>query len=135
MVCLVLHTTTTLLFRPDAILTCAFSSSTTIRSHRARDVVSIMPFPSNDASDESQKTTLSDFFDYSEIYPSSKVRHFKKMHKDSDIPYENMIFFDDEMRNNDVQHQLGVQFVNVPHGLTMLGFLRGIERYADNKTD
>ncbi|KAF7760730.1 hypothetical protein Agabi119p4_10139 [Agaricus bisporus var. burnettii] len=50
-----------------------------------------------------------DFFDQLEIYPGSKLTHFKKIHEKSGIPYCEMLFFDDEIRNREVE-RLGVTF-------------------------
>ncbi|CAM9859981.1 unnamed protein product, partial [Choristocarpus tenellus] len=38
---------------------------------------------------------MSDVFDLVEVYPGSKIRHFGKLRKDTGVPYEDMIFFDD----------------------------------------
>ncbi|OAX33303.1 magnesium-dependent phosphatase-1 [Rhizopogon vinicolor AM-OR11-026] len=56
------------------------------------------------------------FFDQLEIYPSSKIRHFKKLHEKTGIDYDEMLFFDDEWRNQEVE-ELGVTFTLVPNGL------------------
>lgn len=71
------------------------------------------------------------FFTFQEIYPGAKTRHFrqiqsatKKLSKTvKDIPntgiaYEDMLFFDDESRNRDVERELGVTFYLVPDGVT-----------------
>ncbi|TIA68740.1 hypothetical protein E3P77_02410 [Wallemia ichthyophaga] len=48
-------------------------------------------------------------FDYTEVYPGSKVKHFQKLAKKSGFAYEDMLFFDDESRNKEVE-SLGVTF-------------------------
>ena len=38
---------------------------------------------------------LAEFFEYQEIYTGEKTKHFASIHKQSGIPYEDMLFFDD----------------------------------------
>ncbi|MBN1500966.1 MAG: magnesium-dependent phosphatase-1 [Spirochaetes bacterium] len=54
-----------------------------------------------------------DFFQYHEIYPGSKIRHFESLKARSGVSYENMIFFDDEFRNIKEIQALGVFAVYV----------------------
>ena len=87
--------------------------------------------PTEDVQEESQKADARgqdvklvkayDLFDYQEIYPGSKITHFRQLHQDSGVPYEDMIFFDDEYRNSEVGTKLGVHFVEVGHAGTDLG--------------
>jgi magnesium-dependent phosphatase 1 len=49
-----------------------------------------------------------DCFDYHEIYPGSKLGHFKSLRSRSGIDYRNMIFFDDEYRDITEAEGLGV---------------------------
>ncbi|KAI6011820.1 magnesium-dependent phosphatase-1 [Pisolithus marmoratus] len=55
------------------------------------------------------------FFDQLEIYPTDKTVHFKALHKKTGLPYSEMLFFDDERRNRNVE-KLGVTFILVPEG-------------------
>jgi magnesium-dependent phosphatase 1 len=48
-----------------------------------------------------------EFFDQLQMYPGSKVKHLEKIEEETGIPFEEMLFFDDESRNRDVE-QLGV---------------------------
>lgn len=57
------------------------------------------------------------FFKYQEIYPASKLNHFAKIHKASGIPYEKMLFFDDEYRNIEDISSLGVTSILVNSGI------------------
>ncbi|TFK71821.1 magnesium-dependent phosphatase-1 [Pluteus cervinus] len=66
-----------------------------------------------------------EFFDQLEIYPGSKISHFKQLHEKTGIPYTEMLFFDDEHRNAEVE-KLGVTFHLVPEGLHASAFEEGL---------
>lgn len=57
-------------------------------------------------------------FAFSEIYPSSKRKHFNALGQDSSVAFSEMLFFDDEMRNIREVSQLGVKCIHVQHGMT-----------------
>jgi magnesium-dependent phosphatase 1 len=59
-----------------------------------------------------------DYFDYLQIYPGNKTTHFERIHRESGIEYEEMIFFDDESRNKNVE-VLGVVMQLVRDGVTI----------------
>ncbi|RMD41255.1 hypothetical protein DV735_g3861, partial [Chaetothyriales sp. CBS 134920] len=73
-----------------------------------------------------------------QIYPGDKVTHFKKIQavltttasttavNPNAIAFEDMIFFDDEARNRNVETELGVTFVLVRDGLTRDDVDRGV---------
>jgi magnesium-dependent phosphatase 1 len=56
-------------------------------------------------------------FDYIEIYPGSKTNHFERIRKMSGLEYEQMLFFDDEARNRNVE-SLGVTMYLVRDGVS-----------------
>jgi magnesium-dependent phosphatase 1 len=56
---------------------------------------------------EGKKKKAIEYFDYLEIYPGSKIAHFVKLQKQTSLRYEDMLFFDDESRNRNVE-SLGV---------------------------
>ena len=58
-----------------------------------------------------------DFFDYLQIYPGNKTTHFERIQRDSGIEFEEMLFFDDESRNKNVE-VLGVVMQLVRDGVT-----------------
>ncbi|EPQ28780.1 uncharacterized protein PFL1_03583 [Pseudozyma flocculosa PF-1] len=73
-------------------------------------------------------------FDHLEIYPGSKIAHFRELHKESGIDYEDHLFFDDESRNAEVGTKLGVHFVEVGHqGLDLATFERGVREWRAKK--
>lgn len=65
------------------------------------------------------------YFEYEEIYPSSKVLHFESLQKRTGIPFSRMYFFDDEHRNIVEVGSLGVQAFLVRSGLNW-DELRGV---------
>ncbi|MCC5930868.1 MAG: magnesium-dependent phosphatase-1 [Cyclobacteriaceae bacterium] len=64
-----------------------------------------------------EKLEIRHFFDYAEIYPGDKTLHFNKLKKKSGIPFEKMIFFDDEIRNIRDVTALGVTSIYVQNGI------------------
>lgn len=69
------------------------------------------------------------FFSYKEIYPSSKISHFKKLHEKSGIEYRDMLFFDDETRNIKDVRSLQVTCVFVENGITRKVVQDGFKRF------
>jgi magnesium-dependent phosphatase 1 len=63
-----------------------------------------------------------------EIYPSSKIRHMEALAKKTGIPYSEILFFDDESRNRDVE-SLGVTMRLVRDGVTWQELDKGIKEW------
>ncbi|KAG2360221.1 acid phosphatase-domain-containing protein [Suillus spraguei] len=58
----------------------------------AREALDLILIPPRTGSDSSAKRIPAiKFFDQLEIYPSSKIRHFKKLHEKTGIPYDEMV--------------------------------------------
>lgn len=67
-----------------------------------------------------------------EVYPGCKVKHFQRIHKRTGIPYEDMVFFDNEYRNvRDVQ-RLGVVCVHTPEGFRRKYFEQALRRMNED---
>ncbi|KAL9131213.1 MAG: hypothetical protein Q9217_000815 [Psora testacea] len=85
-------------------------------------VPATLPSPSNAAF----KRAL-DFFDFHQIFPADKKQHFEKLKKQSGLGFEEMLFFDDEFRNKNVE-SLGVTMCLVRDGVTRAEVDRGIAK-------
>ncbi|KAG7377421.1 hypothetical protein PHYBOEH_000879 [Phytophthora boehmeriae] len=79
------------------------------------------------------KRSLQSVVDYEAIYPRNKRVHFEQLKKDSGVPYEDMLFFDNEYGNvSDIQ-RLGVTCAYCPQGLTEGSWLQGMEAFQEAK--
>ena len=97
------------------------NSSTTISSAPS-------PETSNGSTDAEAMKPALDFFDQLQIFPESKITHFTRIHKDTGIPYEEMLFFDDESRNKNVE-SLGVIMWLVRDGVTWRELEEGVKSW------
>lgn len=69
-----------------------------------------------------------EYFDYMQIFPGDKKQHFTKIQKASGVAYEEMLFFDDEVRNRNVE-TLGVVMCLVRDGVSRAEVDRGIREW------
>ncbi|CZT45531.1 related to magnesium dependent phosphatase [Rhynchosporium secalis] len=75
---------------------------------------------------EGKKRKASEFFDHMEIYPGSKITHFNKLQRATGLRFEDMLFFDDESRNKNVE-SLGVTMYLVRDGVNRAEVENGIK--------
>ncbi|KAL9013707.1 MAG: hypothetical protein Q9173_001624 [Seirophora scorigena] len=73
-----------------------------------------------------------DLFDYIQIFPGDKKTHFQRIQKASGVAYGEMLFFDDERRNRNVE-SLGVVFWEVPSGVSRAEVDRGVWEWRRRK--
>jgi len=88
--------------------------------------------PSKAKRDQDKPRRALDFFDHLEIYPGSKIKHFEKLQKVTGVAYREMLFFDDEKRNREVE-KLGVTMWWVPDGVDGGEFDRGIREWRKRR--
>ncbi|KAH6676575.1 putative magnesium-dependent phosphatase P8B7.31 [Halenospora varia] len=77
---------------------------------------------------EGKKRKAIDYFDHMEIYPGSKITHFTKLQKSTGLKFEEMLFFDDESRNRNVE-TLGVCMYLVRDGVSKKEINNGINEW------
>lgn len=77
-----------------------------------REMLRLLKVPSSSSSQRAL-----DYFDHVQIYPGNKTTHFERINRDSGIEFEDMLFFDDESRNKNVEG-LGVVMQLVKDGVT-----------------
>ena len=99
-------------------------ASRTCTPDLAHDMLSYLRLPW-----EGSSTSALSMFDYLEMYPGSKTTHFQRIQKKSGVAYEEMLFFDDEGRNRNVEKELGVAFQLVRDGVTRGEVDKGIESW------
>ena len=78
---------------------------------------------------------LTSLFSHAEIYPGSKVKHFKQLVEecgelDSESGFHDVLFFDDETRNVRQVGALGVHVVHVPEGLSGDVLVQGVKQFV-----
>tara|TARA_R110000850_G_scaffold19988_9_gene59831 strand:+ start:5220 stop:5699 length:480 start_codon:yes stop_codon:yes gene_type:complete len=69
-------------------------------------------------------------FEYEEIFPDSKVKHFENLASRTGLTYSEMLFFDDEHRNIREVGGMGVRCIEVDRGMTLANFDEGLELFG-----
>ena len=86
------------------------------------------PTPSN----QNNTKRAIDYLDHMQIFPGDKKQHFTKIQKASGVPFDEMLFFDDEVRNRNVE-RLGVVMYLVCDGITREEIDRGVREWRKRK--
>lgn len=73
-----------------------------------------------------------EFFDHVQIFPGDKKSHFAKIREASGVGYEDMLFFDDEARNRNVE-ALGVVMLLVENGVSAVEVDEGVREWRRRK--
>lgn len=71
-------------------------------------------------------------FDQLEIYPHDKKKHMRKLQEGLGVAFEDMLFFDDETRNRNVE-QLGVTMWLVRDGTTRVEIDKGVKEWRKRR--
>jgi magnesium-dependent phosphatase 1 len=74
------------------------------------------------------------YFVHPQIFPGSKTTHFQRlqaalMKSGKEVAFADMLFFDDEARNRNVESELGVTFCLVRDGVTKNEIDRGVDEW------
>jgi len=104
------------------------AASRTSAPDLARSMLGLLRVPQHSQDGEDGAPKAVSLFDHLEIYPGDKRSHFRSLQRKSGLPYEEMLFFDDESRNRNVE-ELGVVMQLVPDGVSRAEINRGVEAW------
>ena len=80
--------------------------------------------------------TLEDAVDHMEVYPvRSKTEQFHRLKAKSGVPFERMLFFDNEARNVREVATLGVCCVYTPDGMTVDNWREGVAQFEEHAVE
>ncbi|KAF1831949.1 magnesium-dependent phosphatase-1 [Decorospora gaudefroyi] len=89
-----------------------------------REMLKLLMVPGSSAS----ASRALDYFVHLQIYPGSKTTHFERIQRESGVSFEEMLFFDDESRNKNVE-VLGVTMQLVRDGVTRDEIDKGVRSW------
>ncbi|KAH9314833.1 hypothetical protein KI387_023460, partial [Taxus chinensis] len=77
------------------------------------------------------KLGITSLFTAMEIYPSwsHKIEHFQNIHQKTGVPFNSMLFFDDENRNIEAVSKMGVTSIWVGNGVNIEALKTGLRRF------
>lgn len=104
------------------------AASRTCAPDIARKMLSLLRVPNQSQDEGNEARSAIGLFDHLEIFPGSKTTHFRSLQKKSHLGYEEMLFFDDESRNRNVE-ELGVVMQLVRNGVTREEVDRGVKEW------
>ncbi|KAK8950412.1 hypothetical protein KSP40_PGU009876 [Platanthera guangdongensis] len=82
------------------------------------------------------KLGFQNMFVTKEIFSSHtyKEEHFRRIHKTTSVPFESMLFFDDEYGNIDKVSKMGVTSILVDDGVNLQELQSGLEKFTKSQT-
>ncbi|GMY38994.1 magnesium-dependent phosphatase 1 [Fagus crenata] len=80
------------------------------------------------------KLSLKPFFVAQEIFSSwtHKTDHFHRIHSRTGVPFNSMLFFDDENRNIQAVSKMGVTSILVGNGVNLGALRQGLTKFSEN---
>ncbi|CAL1370406.1 unnamed protein product [Linum trigynum] len=80
------------------------------------------------------KLNIKSMFVAQEIFSSwtHKTEHFQKIHSRTSVPFNSMLFFDDEDRNINTVSKMGVTSILVGNGVNLGALKEGLTRFSQN---
>lgn len=115
-------------------------ASRTSAPELARDMLRglVIPNPSSSSSpaekQNEKEAKAESYFVHPQIFPGSKTTHFQRLQaalrkSGEEVAFADMLFFDDEARNRNVETELGVTFCLVRDGVTRNEIDRGVNEW------
>ncbi|CAA0807365.1 Haloacid dehalogenase-like hydrolase (HAD) superfamily protein [Striga hermonthica] len=82
------------------------------------------------------KLGIKSMFVAQEIFSSwtHKTDHFQRIQRKTQIPYNEMLFFDDEDRNIETVSKMGVTSILVGNGVNLGAFRQGLSEFSQNRS-
>ena len=110
------------------------AASRTAAAELAREMLSLLHLDPADTGSGPGERAI-DYFDELEIYAGSKTTHFKVLRQKTGLDYAEMLFFDDEWRNQDVERELGVHMILVRKGVNHRVFDEGVIAWRERRKE
>ncbi|CAH9084624.1 unnamed protein product [Cuscuta epithymum] len=81
-----------------------------------------------------EKLQIKSMFVAQEVFSSwsHKTEHFQKIHQITGVPYNEMLFFDDEDRNIEAVSKMGVTSILVNNGVNIVALKEGLTCFKQN---
>ncbi|PSS26186.1 Magnesium-dependent phosphatase [Actinidia chinensis var. chinensis] len=80
------------------------------------------------------KLNIKSMFVAQEIFSSwtHKTEHFQRINRRTGVPYNSMLFFDDEDRNTEAVSKMGVTSILVGNGVNLGAFRQGLLKFSQS---